>query len=152
MTGQAGQELLRLEGIGVRLGGRQIVRDVSFAVRAGEFTGLIGPNGAGKTTLLKVILGLRAPTPGRVLLGGRPRQRRGGGRLIGYVPQKLAIDPDMPCAPATWSRSASTGTGWASPCRRRPGRAWSPRRCGWWVPRLTPMPGSGSCPAGSSSG
>ncbi len=96
MTGQPGQELLRLEGIGVRLGGRQILRDVSFTVAPGEFTGLIGPNGAGKTTLLKVILGLQAPTSGRVLIDGGPRLRRGGGRLIGYVPQKLAIDPDMP--------------------------------------------------------
>jgi zinc/manganese transport system ATP-binding protein len=95
-AGEPGQELLRLEGIGVRLGGREILRDVSFTVRAGEFAGLIGPNGAGKTTLLKVILGLQAPTAGRVLLNGRPRPRRGGGRLIGYVPQKLAIDPDMP--------------------------------------------------------
>ena len=95
-TVQAGQDLLRLEGIGVRLGGRQILRDVSFTVRAGEFTGLIGPNGAGKTTLLKFILGLQAPASGRVLLNGSPRPRRGGGRLIGYVPQKLAVDQDMP--------------------------------------------------------
>jgi zinc/manganese transport system ATP-binding protein len=93
---RAEQELLRLDGIGVRLGGREILRDVSFTVRAGEFTGLIGPNGAGKTTLLKVILGLQAPTAGQVLLNGGPRPRRGGGRLIGYVPQKLSIDPDMP--------------------------------------------------------
>ena len=99
MTGQPGQELLRPEGIGVRLGGREILRDVSFTVGAGEFTGLIGPNGAGKTTLLKVILGLQAPTVGRVLLNGGPRPRRGGGRLIGYVPQKLSIDPDMPRPP-----------------------------------------------------
>jgi zinc/manganese transport system ATP-binding protein len=91
-----GQDLLRLEDIGVRLGGREILRHVSFAVRAGEFTGLIGPNGAGKTTLLKVILGLQAPSAGRVLLNGSPRPRRGNGRLIGYVPQKLSIDPDMP--------------------------------------------------------
>jgi zinc/manganese transport system ATP-binding protein len=95
MDRQAEQDLLRLEGIGVRLGGRQILRDVSFTVMPGQFTGLIGPNGAGKTTLLKVILGLQAPTSGRVLLNGRPRPRRGG-RLIGYVPQKLSIDPDMP--------------------------------------------------------
>jgi len=100
-TEQAGQELLRLEGISVRLGGREILRDVSFTVGPGEFTGLIGPNGAGKTTLLRVILGLQPPTAGRVLLNGRPQYlrglgRRGGERLIGYVPQKLAIDPDMP--------------------------------------------------------
>jgi len=94
-AGQPGQDLLRVEGIGVRLGGREILRDVSFTVRAGEFAGLIGPNGAGKTTLLKVILGLQAPTAGRVLLNGRPRPRRGG-RLVGYVPQKLAVDPGMP--------------------------------------------------------
>jgi len=92
----AGRELLRLDGIGVRLGGRPILHDVTFTVGAGEFTGLIGPNGAGKTTLLRVILGLQAPTAGRVLLNGRPRPRRGAGRLIGYVPQKLSIDPDMP--------------------------------------------------------
>jgi zinc/manganese transport system ATP-binding protein len=87
--------LLRLENIGVRLAGRQILSGVSFSVAPGQFTGLIGPNGAGKTTLLRVILGLQQPTEGRVLLNGSPKTRQGGG-LIGYVPQKLAIDQDMP--------------------------------------------------------
>jgi len=88
-------DLLRLENIGVRLGGRQILSGVSFTVASGQFTGLIGPNGAGKTTLLRVILSLQQPTEGRVLLNGSPKTRQGGG-LIGYVPQKLAIDQDMP--------------------------------------------------------
>jgi zinc/manganese transport system ATP-binding protein len=88
-------DLLRLENIGVRLAGRQILSGVSFSVAPGQFTGLIGPNGAGKTTLLRVILGLQQPTEGRVLLNGGPKTRHGGG-LIGYVPQKLAIDQDMP--------------------------------------------------------
>jgi zinc/manganese transport system ATP-binding protein len=88
-------DLLRLQNIGVRLAGRQILSGVSFSVAPGQFTGLIGPNGAGKTTLLRVILGLQQPTEGRVLLNGSPKTRQGGG-LIGYVPQKLAIDQDMP--------------------------------------------------------
>src|SRR5450755_2665253 len=92
-------ELLRLDGIDVRLSGREILRDVRFAIRPGEFTGLIGPNGAGKTTILRVILGLQAPSSGTVILAGEPRgksRRSRAGSLVGYVPQKLAIEPDMP--------------------------------------------------------
>jgi zinc/manganese transport system ATP-binding protein len=98
MTGQPPAadlaEVLSVRGLDVRLGGRQILRDVSFSVREGEFTGLIGANGAGKTTLLKVILGLQPPTDGTVRVVGQTRSRRAG--LVGYVPQKIALDPDMP--------------------------------------------------------
>jgi zinc/manganese transport system ATP-binding protein len=87
-------DLLRLENVSVRLGGREILKDVSFSIGPGEFTGLIGPNGAGKTTLLRVILGLQPVTSGEVLLDGAPRPHRDSS--IGYVPQKLAIEPDMP--------------------------------------------------------
>jgi zinc/manganese transport system ATP-binding protein len=90
----AGGDLLRLDAVGVRLGGREILRGVSFAIRPGQFTGLIGPNGAGKTTLIRVILGLQPVTSGSVLIDGRPRSARDA--QIGYVPQKLAIEPDMP--------------------------------------------------------
>jgi zinc/manganese transport system ATP-binding protein len=79
-------DLLRLDGVGVRLGGRQILRDVSFGIAPGEFTGLIGPNGAGKTTLLRVILGLQPVSVGTVRVPG----------AVGYVPQRLGIEPDMP--------------------------------------------------------
>jgi zinc/manganese transport system ATP-binding protein len=88
------QEILSVQGVGVRLSGREILRDVSFAIRPGELTGLIGSNGAGKTTLFRVILGLQPPSAGRVLIDGRPRSHRNP--LIGYVPQKFLLDPDMP--------------------------------------------------------
>ncbi len=88
------EEILSVDGISVRLGGREILQEVSFAIRPGEFTGLIGSNGAGKTTLLRAILGLQSPSAGRVLLDGRPRSQRNP--LIGYVPQKFLLDPDMP--------------------------------------------------------
>ena len=56
-------------------------RDVSFAIRPGEFTGLIGPNGAGKTTILRVILGLLPPSAGTITVAGQP----GGTRRIAGV-------------------------------------------------------------------
>jgi ABC-type Mn/Zn transport systems, ATPase component len=87
-------ELLKLDGVGVRLGGREVLRDVSLTVHPGEFTGLIGPNGAGKTTLLRIILGLQPVTRGSVLIDGAPRPPRDAS--IGYVPQKLGIEPDTP--------------------------------------------------------
>jgi zinc/manganese transport system ATP-binding protein len=71
-----------------------VLHDVRFRIMPGEFTGLIGSNGAGKTTLFRVILGLQASSTGSVLVGGRPLTRRNP--IIGYVPQKVFLDPDMP--------------------------------------------------------
>jgi zinc/manganese transport system ATP-binding protein len=95
----ASDELLRLDGITVRLGGREVLHDVSFTIAPGEFTGLIGPNGAGKTTILRVILGLLPPSAGTVTVAGGPiggHRHHRGQSVIGYVPQKLLIEPDMP--------------------------------------------------------
>jgi zinc/manganese transport system ATP-binding protein len=87
-------DVLRVAGVSVSLSGRQILDDVSFAVGAGEFTGLIGPNGAGKTTLIRVILGLQRTEAGTVSVAGQPHARRNPS--VGYVPQKVLLDPDMP--------------------------------------------------------
>jgi len=94
LSGAGPAEILAVDGVSVSLGGRQILDEVSFVVGAGQFTGLIGPNGAGKTTLLRVILGLQRPTEGNVAVLGRPRSLRA--QPIGYVPQKVLLDPDMP--------------------------------------------------------
>src|ERR1022692_53602 len=87
-------EVLAVEGVSVWLSGREILHDVGFTLRRGEFVGLIGSNGAGKTTLLRVIPGLQAPAEGTVRVGSQPRSRRNS--MIGYVPQKILLDPDMP--------------------------------------------------------
>lgn len=93
-TALRGQSVLEVEDVSIRLGGRQILDGVGFTLAPGEFTGLIGSNGAGKTTLLRIILGLTKPDRGQVLLNGTPLGR--GNRSVGYVPQKILLDPDMP--------------------------------------------------------
>jgi zinc/manganese transport system ATP-binding protein len=88
------EAVLSVEGLGVRIAGRQVLDRLDFTIAPGEFTGLIGSNGAGKTTLFRAILGLQAPSEGRILISGRPRSRRN--TAIGYVPQKFLLDPDLP--------------------------------------------------------
>ena len=61
--------ILRADALSAGYGGRAVVRDVSFAVRAGEIVTLVGPNGAGKSTLLKAISRQLAPLAGTVYLG-----------------------------------------------------------------------------------
>jgi zinc/manganese transport system ATP-binding protein len=93
-TGLPAADVLEVAGVSVALSGRPILDDVSFAVGAGQFTGLIGPNGAGKTTLLRVILGLQRPSAGTVAVAGQPQPSRNA--AVGYVPQKVLLDPDLP--------------------------------------------------------
>ena len=80
--------LLTAENISLHLSGRCILHGVSLMVRAGEIVSLVGPNGAGKTTLLRVLLGLIKPESGHILR--KPDLR------IGYVPQRLEVDPLLP--------------------------------------------------------
>ena len=64
---------LRAEQLGFRYPGtnRDVLRDVSLTIRAGEVVALVGENGSGKTTLAKLLAGLFEPTSGRVLWDGR---------------------------------------------------------------------------------
>lgn len=84
--------IVDVRGVDVELGARRVLTDVNFHVESGEFTGLIGSNGAGKTTLLRVMLGLITPTHGEVNWPGNALVER----RVGYVPQKVALDVDVP--------------------------------------------------------
>ncbi len=90
-----GEGSLGAYNLGKSYGGRQVVRDVSLAVRRGEAVGLLGPNGAGKTTVFYMITGLVKPDKGVIELDGHdvtglPMYRRA--RLgIGYLPQEASI-------------------------------------------------------------
>ena len=74
-----GNTVLDFDHLGVAIGGRPLVADLSFILRRGERVGILGPNGCGKTTLLRVALGELAPSAGRVVLGQKSR--------IGYLDQ-----------------------------------------------------------------
>lgn len=63
---------LRLEGLGLTIGGRQLLDGIDLTVRAGRRLVILGPNGAGKSVLLRLCLGLLAPTTGRVVLHPGP--------------------------------------------------------------------------------
>ncbi|QBF30822.1 ABC transporter ATP-binding protein [Thalassococcus sp. S3] len=63
--------IFECEGIGLSLGGRQILKDVSCRAQAGRITGLVGPNGAGKTSLFEVMCGRYTADRGKVTLDGK---------------------------------------------------------------------------------
>ena len=64
---------IELARVSLRLGGREVLRAVSFAIRRGEFIGVLGPNGAGKTTLLRAIAGLLPASAGSLRIFGEPK-------------------------------------------------------------------------------
>ena len=57
-------DVLAVRGLSFRYNSSEVLNDVSFAIRAGDYVGLVGPNGSGKTTLIKIILGLLKPYSG----------------------------------------------------------------------------------------
>ncbi len=72
------------------------LEDVTFTISHGQSVGVVGPTGAGKSTLVDVLLGLLAPTSGRVLIDGEPLEarERAWQRQIGYVPQDVYLLDD----------------------------------------------------------
>ncbi len=85
---------LAFSNVSLTRGEREILTGLTFEIAPGEFVGVIGGNGAGKSTLLHVAIGLLAPSSGDVrIFGAPPREARGA---IGYVPQRIELDPDMP--------------------------------------------------------
>lgn len=88
--------LATLKNISVTFGSRRVLSNISLALQPGKILTLLGPNGAGKSTLVRVVLGLIAPTEGTMTC--EP------GLRIGYVPQKIHLDPTMPLTVSRFMR------------------------------------------------
>lgn len=79
--------VLKVSNLTVNLTDRVILENVSFDVQKGEVMAIVGPNGAGKSTLFRALLGL-IPYSGTIAWAPHIK--------IGYVPQKLSLERDMP--------------------------------------------------------
>ncbi len=90
-------KLLRCSGLRKSYGERIAVDGVGFEIGAGETYGLLGPNGAGKTTTISMVCGLLEPDGGEIQVAGKPMEINATDtkKAIGYVPQDLAIYPDL---------------------------------------------------------
>ena len=82
------QPLLAARDLSVRLDGRMVLQNVTVNIAPGEILPIVGPNGSGKSTFLKALIGAVPAASGRI--------ERAPGLRIGYVPQKLAIDGNLP--------------------------------------------------------
>jgi ABC-2 type transport system ATP-binding protein len=96
-AGPPAEPVLVCRDLRKRYGERTAVDGVGFEIAAGETYGLLGPNGAGKTTSISMICGLLRRDGGEVLVAGRPIDigATHAKAAIGYVPQDLAIYPDL---------------------------------------------------------
>ena len=80
--------LINVKDLSVAYGANTVLRHVSLQLDAGEIVTIVGPNGSGKTSLLRAIIGATTPQQGHINLQA--------GLRIGYVPQRLHIDPTLP--------------------------------------------------------
>lgn len=80
--------LITAENLTIRLDGHEVLSNVSLKVQRAEIVTILGPNGSGKSTMLRALLGILRPVSGQVT--------RRAGLVIGYVPQKLAVDRTLP--------------------------------------------------------
>lgn len=88
MITESPNRLVDAKSIKLSFAERDILNGVDLVIDRGEIVTLIGPNGAGKTSLVKIVLGLLKPSSGEL-------ERRHNLR-IGYMPQKLHIEPSLP--------------------------------------------------------
>jgi ABC-2 type transport system ATP-binding protein len=88
---------ITVEQVSRDFGGARVLHDVGFDVAPGRMTGFVGANGAGKTTTMRIIMGVLAPSTGRVLWDGdqlTADQRRS----FGYMPEERGLYPKMKVA------------------------------------------------------
>ena len=89
------RDVIAIEGLRVRRGGRLVLDDLSVSVPAGAVTGLLGPNGSGKTTLIRAIVGVQIVEGGTVTVLGDQAGSPALRSRVGYVTQAPSVYGDL---------------------------------------------------------
>lgn len=85
------EKVVEVKHFKMAFGGKTVIRDLSFEVKAGEIFGLLGSNGSGKTTTLRALLGLYPPTSGELLIDGQPYDPENSLFTVGYLPEERGL-------------------------------------------------------------
>ncbi len=80
--------LIEAKHMSITLDGKEVLHGVDLSLSPGEIVTIVGPNGSGKSTLVRALIGAVPPSGGHLVRADNLR--------IGYVPQKLSIDPTLP--------------------------------------------------------
>jgi ABC-2 type transport system ATP-binding protein len=88
---------LKADNLRKTFNGFVAVENLSVTIEKGEIYGLLGPNGAGKTTSIKMITGLLKPDSGRVLINGKPADRKDDRQTVGLCPQEIVLWNNLTC-------------------------------------------------------
>ncbi len=89
------ESALRIRDLVKRFGPTTALNRAGLELRRGERLALLGPNGAGKTTLVRCICGRSVPDSGSIEMLGRQLPPSGGRHELGFVPQEIALYPDL---------------------------------------------------------
>jgi zinc/manganese transport system ATP-binding protein len=114
------------EGAAVRLGGKEVLHDVTLEVGPGEFVAVLGPNGAGKSTLVRAILGVLPLAAGKATVLGRPPGEANA--RIGYLPQQRSFEAGTRIRGVDLVRLGLDGSRWGIPLPGLPGAKARARR------------------------
>lgn len=80
---------IKCDGLSLSYEGRNVISDLTFAVKKGDCLCIVGENGSGKSTLANAILGLKKPSLGSLFVNAEK---------IGYLPQKSVVQKDFPAS------------------------------------------------------
>jgi len=82
-------EIIHVDNLTFRYNGTEVISDISFMVKRGDYLGIAGSNGSGKSTLIKNILGILKPLKGNINIFDQPLSSFNQWQRIGYLPQRI---------------------------------------------------------------